>query len=315
MMDSRLSPQVVDLVLSDDDEPLAANLTVEQGSANGAIDLTEDVDDDSDSREMCLSAPESGPGLGLSVGRKCVSGELGLSTAMEQPMQPEVHCIVPMVECTSCLEEGKHNQMFRLDACGHEVCPKCVAKHLCHNTSPTTLVCPVPTCTALVSVRDLALVLQEDAWDKLQSQRLEAFRRILQEGVRCSACSGWVEASGESVMEMDVAVMEGGQSRVDNMEQVVEKCQNLLAGPTLSCQACNMIICRMCGEKAQEHTCGATKLLSLGRLLTMLSYLIEARPTQTVPAAVPAKGMDSPRGRGRGGARGRGWGRGRGRGR
>ncbi|CAN0382624.1 unnamed protein product, partial [Hapterophycus canaliculatus] len=81
--------------------------------------------------------------------------------------------------CAACAKDARYP--FTLERCGHRLCPACVPT----NVSTPVPLCPTTGCKQPVAVRDLALVLEENAWSELQAMRVAAFRARAQEGRHC----------------------------------------------------------------------------------------------------------------------------------
>lgn len=228
--------------------------------------------------------------------------------------------------CASCADTNvPRRHTFSLERCGHGLCPACMVKSVSSSTS-TDPTCPVAGCAKLVSVRDLALVLQEQAWEALQAKRLAAFRQRAEMGVQCPACSSPI---GSSCAAEDHGVV--GSSGTDRGSRVGgtarQRSEGLLSTPAVVCESCTMRCCRFCGTSVAIHSppcpCGGAKLWSATGLLDLLRELVDnpSDATLTGPAC-PIKQTGGGNGRGRGGrGRGRGayaagspGGRGRGRG-
>ncbi|CAN0074601.1 unnamed protein product, partial [Laminaria digitata] len=109
----------------------------------------------------------------------------------------EVVVTEDVCRCASCVKEDvPRRHAFALERCGHRLCPACMVAHVSGGRSLPSWpdpVCPVGGCAKAVSVRDLALVLQEKAWGALQARKVAAFRVRAWEGVRCPGCSAWVQ--------------------------------------------------------------------------------------------------------------------------
>lgn len=256
--------------------------------------------------------------------------------------------------CTCCLREDvPRRETFCLEACGHPLCPTCVASKICNAVPrprlPTAaestaldtqslVYCPVSHCNSRVSVRDLALLLPRDAWGALQAKRLLSFRERAEKGVRCPGCSGWVEASSLNTAAGSGAPKPGGggvNSGGRNKHcPVKEKVATLLSVPAITCRICSTTVCRFCGARvggrnnkstasagvgshsAHGPSCTDWKLWAVGGLLDLLEQLITnpADVALTGPAA-PIKMAAETCGRGRGRGRGYVVGRGSGGGR
>ncbi|CAM9922062.1 unnamed protein product, partial [Discosporangium mesarthrocarpum] len=216
-----------------------------------------------------------------------------------------------MVECGVCNTQAEAHTFFCLDACGHKLCPTCVATHIC-NGSSVDPVCPMTGCSSSVSVRNLALLLQEDAWESLQARRLEAFRGTLKKGVRCSCCKGWIDVGSAKggPNDVEVEVIERAPMTI-SAPVAKKKCRDLLVVPKVNCPACKAVVCRMCGHSYRHHACGATKLYSLDGLLSFLEELAGSHPNAHSTGQANSSPLKGQSGRGR--RRGRGQGRGRGR--
>lgn len=268
--------------------------------------------------------------------------------------------------CESCFKDDvPRMETFCLETCGHRLCPACVAAHVCvhpSSSSPpsfsspiegsaggrtgsatssrssggahdsqTAPLCPVADCTTTVSVRDLALVLQEEGWSHLQATCLASFRARSHRGIRCPGCSGWVEPSSAADAGSSVVVVQGrgggnssrsgrrasnGKIAVTTQGTARRRAEDLLSAPAVVCGTCGIRMCRFCGSRlrtpntAHSPPCGYSKLRSASGLLTLVEELLAnpADVTLTGPAG-PIKPSPA------GSVRGRGWEYGRGRGR
>ncbi|CAN0307607.1 unnamed protein product [Ectocarpus fasciculatus] len=211
--------------------------------------------------------------------------------------------------CSSCSKEVRNP--FVLERCGHTLCPGCLL------TRVSASECPVEGCGEPVSVRDLALILDENAWVDLQVKRVAAFRARARKGSRCPKCQSWVEA-GSSTSSSSPSQRK--QQQGDVMEVVgkggegtaKERVKVLLSGQPLVCNQ-GHLLCRFCGAELSKKAprcaaCGDAKLLPVSGLLSLLQELVAN------PASVELCGPVGPlpktfaaaaAGRGRGG-KGRG---------
>lgn len=210
-----------------------------------------------------------------------------------------------MNTCAVCANsEGR--KLFTLELCGHALCPACVITKI---SAPVSPVCP--SCGAAVSVRDLALIVEESAWGELQKKRIAAFRARASKGCRCPTCEAWVEPSSSSSEHSTTARGGGGGT-------ARQRAERLLSSPPLVCLQ-GHYLCQFCGlalkKGAPACACGGAKLLAFSGLLSLLEELVAN------PASVELCGPVGPLPKlgGGGGGRGRGGGggggkRGRGRG-
>ena len=229
--------------------------------------------------------------------------------------------------CPSCSAENiSRDQMFTLERCDHGICPACMVANVTSPSSSCDLICPVPGCGTQVVVRDLALVLQEDAWGALQARRLTAFRGRVDRGVLCPGCSVWVEASSDRGGRATRGAGRGNSSS-GGRGTARERTNGLLSTPQLVCRNCSTGACRFCGSKVKRHQaykscgCGGAMLWSASGLLDLLEELVE-NPTDVTLTGPPVADQNintrgsntSGRGSGRGGSPSRGRGRSKGRG-
>lgn len=220
-------------------------------------------------------------------------------------------------KCPSCSANNiPHGQMFILERCGHGVCPACMVANVTSSSNP---VCPVPGCGAPVVVRDLALVLHEDAWEALQARRLAAYRMRVYKGVNCPGCSVWFEASS-AVHDPAVIMGRAGQSGStagvgcrSGVGTVQERLNRLMLTPQLLCKTCSTCACQFCGSKVKRHQtiklcgCGDSKLWSASGLLEFLDEIVEnptdvalTDPVENTKTVNGARGSDRGRSSGRG---------------
>ncbi|CAM9228936.1 unnamed protein product, partial [Ectocarpus sp. 13 AM-2016] len=208
--------------------------------------------------------------------------------------------------CSSCFKEVRNP--FPLERCGHTLCPGCLL------TRASASECPVDGCSKPVSVRDLALILDENGWVDLQVKRVAAFRARARKGARCPKCQSWVEGGSTSAPSQrkqggDVAeVGKGGGT-------AKERVKVLLSGQPLVCNQ-GHLLCRFCAAELSKKAprcvaCGDAKLLPVSGLLSLLEELVVnpasvelCGPVGTLPKTF-ATGAAAAAGRGRGG-RGRG---------
>lgn len=214
--------------------------------------------------------------------------------------------------CVMCTNE-ENRPLFTLERCEHALCPACVMTKI---SAPVTPVCP--SCGEAVSVRDLALILEENAWCELQTKRVAAFRERASKGCRCPSCETWVEPPSSSSSEQPrgaggiVEVGAGGRSSGGRGGGTArQRAESLLSSPPLVCLQ-GHYLCQFCGVKLKPRApgcaCGCAKLLAFSGLLSLLEELAAN------PASVELCGPVGPLPK-LGGGRGRGGGkRGRGRG-
>lgn len=251
--------------------------------------------------------------------------------------------------CASCSSQDvPRRHIFSLEHCGHSLCATCMASKVTEAETDAPA-CPVIGCSAVVSVRDLALVLQEQAWDALQTRRLAAFRERSRMGcISCRGCSAWVETPSSKVAEDDVVVVvdrggvgrgrtaggrnAGGRSAAVAGGTARQRARGLLdVSPLLLCKGCRTRTCRFCLAGGSTTTsvagsacaCGGGKLWSAAGLLELLEELV-ANPAD-VTLTGPVKPLVTRAGAAAGhGSKGRGrspypnagpYGTGRGRGR
>lgn len=222
-----------------------------------------------------------------------------------------------LLKCPSCSTNNiPHGQMFILERCGHGVCPACMVANVTSSSNP---VCPVPGCDAPVVVRDLALVLHEDAWEALQARRLAAYRMRVYKGVNCPGCYFWFEASSavhDPAVIMEEAGQPGSTAGVGYRSgggTVQGRLNRIMLTPQLLCKICSTRACRFCGSKVKRHQttklcgCGNSKLWSASGLLEFLDEIVE-NPTDValIDPAENTKVLNGARGNGRGRSSGRG---------
>lgn len=260
-----------------------------------------------------------------------------------------------LVKCAACLREDvRRSETFCLEACNHQLCAACVAHKICRVPSSSapcaatpaangkvldaavdysardssSPVCPI--CAARVSVRDLALVLQEKAWDALKARRLAAFRARVNDAIRCPGCLAWVDVQssdftvGPSKRRTARSGSGGSCSGVSGTAR--ERAEALLSASAIACRSCRTKACRFCGARVDGRktntnaACGPcvdSKLWAAAGLLDLLEELV-ANPsdvglTGPVGPIKASSAVTTGKGRGGSGPSSRG-GRGRGRG-
>lgn len=377
------SHEIVDLALSDDDEggnsnknnclapqenqqidltdecveipppraPLSPRTAATPHNQAGSLDVADNVtivnsalkSEDVLASNGCLASSTSTPGTAVPV----EAGSTGSSGTASS------HGGSGARECASCTNQDvplRHT--FSLERCRHRLCPACMVANVSGvrcSSSPADPVCPLIGCAMPVSVRDLALVLDEQAWCALQARKLAAFRGRAQQGVRCPGCAAWVEAcsteenvvvggdrrgggrSGACRGAGGKAAAAGGNSSEGGGGTARQRADRLLSTPLLVCKTCRTRACQFCGARANKQSppcaCGGATLWSASGLLALLEELVENPADVTLTGPVgPLKKSSAARkpaatgnGRGRGSSSGgRGAytfsGRGRGRG-
>ncbi|CAN0511079.1 unnamed protein product [Ectocarpus sp. 12 AP-2014] len=328
---------VVDLVLSDDDDG--------GGTTSGGIEKTAQVEDVDLSSELVVVksptvAASSRPAAGAQTGRaarrksggtaaspgfgsggrghasrsspnkrnnsKSAVAAAAAAAAQNAVLIDDDGDVTAQNACSSCSKEVRNP--FPLERCGHTLCPSCLLARA------SVSECPVDGCGKPVSVRDLALILDESAWVDLQVKRVAAFRARARKGARCPKCQSWVEGgstSAPSQRKQGGDVVEVGKGGGTAKERV----KVLLSGQPLVCKQ-GHLLCRFCAAEVSKKAprcvaCGDAKLLPVSGLLSLLEELVAnpasvelCGPVGLLPKTF-ATGAAAAAGRGRGG-RGRG---------
>ncbi|CAM9660011.1 unnamed protein product [Ectocarpus sp. 6 AP-2014] len=328
---------VVDLVLSDEDDG--------GGTTPGGIEKTAHVEEVDVSSELVLvksptAATSSRPVAGAQTGRaarrksggaaaspgvgsggrghasrsspnkrnnsKSAVAAAAAAAAQNAVLIDDDGDVTAQNACSSCSKEVRNP--FPLERCGHTLCPGCLL------TRASASECPVDGCGKPVSVRDLALILDENAWVDLQVKRVAAFRARARKGARCPKCQSWVEGgstSAPSLRKQGGDVVEVGKGGGTAKERV----KVLLSGQPLVCNQ-GHLLCRFCAAELSKRSprcvaCGDAKLLPVSGLLSLLEELVAnpasvelCGPVGPLPKTF-ATGAAAAAGRGRGG-RGRG---------
>lgn len=188
--------------------------------------------------------------------------------------------------CASCSSQDvPRRHAFNLEHCGHSLCPACMALKVTEAETDAPA-CPVLGCSAAVSVRDLALVLPEQAWDALQTRRLAAFRcRSRMGNIPCCGCSVRVESATRVTEGVVVVGGRWGAARGRTGGGTVrQRAQGLLGMTPLVCEGCRNRRCWFCGARATARSmagsarsacgCGGRKLWSAAGLLELLEELV-----------------------------------------
>ncbi|CAM9810300.1 unnamed protein product [Ectocarpus sp. 4 AP-2014] len=327
---------VVDLVLSDEDDG--------GGTTSGGIEKTTQVEEVDLSSELFVvksptAAASSRPAAGAQTGRaarrksggaaaspgvgsggrghasrsspnkrnsKSAVAAAAAAAAQNAVLIDDDGDVTAQNACSSCSKEVRNP--FPLERCGHTLCPGCLL------TRTSASECPVDGCGKPVSVRDLALILNENAWVDLQVKRVAAFRARARKGARCPKCQSWVEGgstSAPSQRKQGGDVVEIGKRGGTAKERV----KVLLSGQPLVCNQ-GHLVCRFCAAELSKKAprcvaCGDAKLLPVSGLLSLLEELVAnpasvelCGPVGPLPKTF-ATGAAAAAGRGRGG-RGRG---------